>query len=160
MGYCQKEGDMKVISGGQTGADQGGLEAGKILGLETGGTAPPGWVTEKGSDYSLRDFYGLVEGENDPSIYPKRTAKNIRDSDGTVVFGDVSERGTALTLRRCSEYRKPYIVCPNTTEFHEWIKAYDIRTLNVAGNRESKHIGIQQVVCDFLVNALGSELIQ
>ena len=36
----------KIISGGQTGGDQGGLQAGKKLGIETGGTAPPGFITE------------------------------------------------------------------------------------------------------------------
>ena len=30
----------KIISGGQTGVDRAGLEAGKKLNLETGGTAP------------------------------------------------------------------------------------------------------------------------
>lgn len=38
----------KIISGGQTGADQGGLRAGRLLHLETGGTAPHNWMTEQG----------------------------------------------------------------------------------------------------------------
>lgn len=37
-----------IISGGQTGADQGGLDAGKALGLKTGGLMPKGWRTEAG----------------------------------------------------------------------------------------------------------------
>jgi len=37
-----------VISGGQTGADRGGLIAAKELGIPTGGTAPLGYKTEAG----------------------------------------------------------------------------------------------------------------
>ncbi len=38
----------KIISGGQTGADRGGLLAGEALKIETGGTAPPIFMTELG----------------------------------------------------------------------------------------------------------------
>ncbi|MFZ8324119.1 YpsA SLOG family protein, partial [Staphylococcus aureus] len=38
----------KVISGGQTGADQAGLRAGKAAGLETGGMVPKGCLTDDG----------------------------------------------------------------------------------------------------------------
>jgi hypothetical protein len=36
----------RVISGGQTGADQGGLRAARACGIPTGGWAPRGWLTE------------------------------------------------------------------------------------------------------------------
>lgn len=39
----------KIISGGQTGIDRLGLEVGKELGLETGGTTTPGYYTEIGT---------------------------------------------------------------------------------------------------------------
>jgi hypothetical protein len=35
-----------IISGGQTGADQGGLFAAEILKIKTGGYAPKGYRTE------------------------------------------------------------------------------------------------------------------
>lgn len=44
----------KIISGGQTGIDRLGLEVGKELGLETGGTTTPGYYTENGRDESLQ----------------------------------------------------------------------------------------------------------
>ncbi len=53
----------KIISGGQTGADRGGLEAGRVLGIETGGTCPKFFRTETGHDVSLQGF-GLVEHES------------------------------------------------------------------------------------------------
>jgi hypothetical protein len=36
----------KVVSGGQTGADQGGLRAARLAGIPTGGWAPKGWLVE------------------------------------------------------------------------------------------------------------------
>lgn len=42
-------GVTKIISGGQTGGDIGGVRAGKQLGVETGGTLPNGWKTQDGS---------------------------------------------------------------------------------------------------------------
>jgi hypothetical protein len=44
---------VKVISGGQTGADQGGLVAARTLKIETGGTAAKGWLTEDGPKRKL-----------------------------------------------------------------------------------------------------------
>jgi hypothetical protein len=38
----------KVMSGGQTGADHGGLRAARRCGIATGGWAPRGWLTEAG----------------------------------------------------------------------------------------------------------------
>lgn len=50
----------KIISGGQTGVDTIGLEVGNKLGIETGGTATPSFITEKGK-YSIDKKYGLKE---------------------------------------------------------------------------------------------------
>lgn len=48
---------VKVISGGQTGVDTIGLEVGKELGLETGGTAAPGFYRYPGEDkYTAKDI--------------------------------------------------------------------------------------------------------
>ncbi|MVM32295.1 hypothetical protein GO755_19770 [Spirosoma sp. HMF4905] len=50
----------KVVSGGQTGLDQMGLEVAKVLGIHIGGISPKGYLTENGPDAVLRDF-GLAE---------------------------------------------------------------------------------------------------
>jgi hypothetical protein len=50
----------KVISGGQTGVDQAFLRAAWRACLETGGTAPKGWRTDKGPNPGLAQ-YGLKE---------------------------------------------------------------------------------------------------
>ena len=149
----------KIISGGQTGADQGGLEAGRELGLETGGTCPFGWRTELGSQLLLLEGFGLVP--NLSSRYPDRTRKNVVDSDGTIIFGDFYSRGTMLTINCCRRARKPlYRICREDNpviekqDFLDWLEKYSIEVLNVAGNRESKNLGIQERVRTFLVQAL------
>ena len=50
--------DVKIVSGGQTGVDQGALEAAVQLGLEFGGWAPYGWIAEKPLAW-LRQFLGM-----------------------------------------------------------------------------------------------------
>lgn len=65
----------QIISGGQTGVDQLGLEVAKQLGIPTGGVAPKGYLTETGPDLTLRDHYGLREHES--AHYSPRTRANI-----------------------------------------------------------------------------------
>ena len=143
----------KIISGGQTGADQGGLLAGKELeGIETGGTAPNGFRTELGSSINLlRDYFGLRE--SDRIDYSSRTRDNVRDSDGTAVFGDANSVGTTLTVQTCIYTSKPYIINPDERELLNWAIEHEIKILNVAGNRESKNPGIQERVRATLVEA-------
>ncbi len=144
----------KIISGGQTGADQGGLDAGRLLGIKIGGTAPPKFKTEYGCSPELLKRYGLVEGEYDPRIYPKRTRKNVADSDGTVLFGNVASSGSRLTIRCCEELDKPFVVNPASWQLWNWVVEKDIHTLNVAGNRESKNRGIYETTRDTIFEAL------
>lgn len=131
----------KVISGGQTGADQGGLKAAWALGILTGGWIPKGWRTDNGPDPGLA-IYGLVETADDG--YPNRTKRNVKDSNGTVLFGDISSPGCKLTIKLCRniEHIRPYICNPTPSELREWIEEHNIHILNVAGNRERTHPGI------------------
>ena len=143
----------KIISGGQTGADQGGLEAGRLLGIPTGGTAPVGFITDDGPNLDLALVYHLVPGPPDPKIFPIRTRKNVSDSDGTVWFGNPSSPGGRLTLNTCTKMNKPYLINPSSTQLAEWINTYNIKVLNVAGNRERKTPGIKAQVISTLTTA-------
>ncbi len=143
----------KIISGGQTGADQGGLSAGVKLGIETGGTAPPKFMTDAGP-HTIPCMFNLVEGEPDPRTYPKRTRKNVVDSDGTVLFGRMESPGSRLTVRCCSELQKPYIINPPPDELREWVTRNNIHILNVAGNRERTNPGIFSITRNTIVKAL------
>ena len=148
----------KIISGGQTGADIGGVRAGVILGLETGGMMPKGWRTEVGPrpDYEL--LYKMQEHSS--RNYRYRTEHNVKCSDGTLVFGNSSSPGSKLTKNCCRESWKPCFIVewpmvkPNIDKFRNWLQENEIDVLNVAGNREEKSPGIYQAVIDFLVEAL------
>lgn len=127
---------VKIISGGQSGADQTGLKVARETGHETGGTAPKGYRTEYGPAPWLAD-YGLVEDES--VEYHGRTDKNVRNADGTVIFGSLNEPGSRRTLYTCIRYGKPHIENPTVQDLIDFIVQHKINMLNVAGNRESKH---------------------
>lgn len=132
-----------IISGGQVGIDQIGLEAAQKAGLQTGGTAPPGFVTSNNaSDKIYLESFGLTEGAPDPSVFRLRTIKNAQDADGTVLFGNAQTPGSKLTLSAKAQKNKPApLVNPKTAEeIVAWMKANGIRTLNVAGNRSAKDL--------------------
>ena len=87
----------KVISGGQTGADQAGLIVAQRFGIPTGGWMPRGWKTATGANPQLAEAFGLREHTGD---YADRTAANVRDSDGTIRFaGSFRIFGERCTLK-------------------------------------------------------------
>jgi len=158
----------RIISGGQTGADQGALLAGRALDIPTGGTAPQGWWTETGCQESLLRSFGLIE--NSRPGYDARTRENVLDGDGTLIVGSEATGGTALTASIARHVGKPLFVVPFplvadgphamkvlVAEFQLWLKKSAIHTLNVAGNRESDRRGIQEFTREFLLAALGAK---
>lgn len=144
----------KIISGGQTGADRGGLDAAIHLGIRHGGWCPKGRRAEDGR---IPDIYQM--SETGSFGYPLRTRLNIAEASGTIIcaFGQrVTEGGTRLTYELCREMDSPVIVIDPFTLFsldmvREWFKHFAI--INVAGPRESKQPGLQRATCDFLMKA-------
>lgn len=147
----------KIISGGQTGADRGALEAAKKLGLATGGYIVKGYLTEKGEDLSLKQF-NLKQ--IDTIDFSTRTELNAKASDGTVIFskvddkGEVIGEGTKFTLKVLITNKKPFLINPSINEFINWVQKHNIKVLNVAGNRESQFWGIQNRTKKFLIKAI------
>lgn len=99
---------IKIISGGQTGADFGALEAAEFVGIETGGTAAQDyWTTdgkcpELGSRFHLKEL--VVEKKTKISLsamYIKRSMINVDDSDATIAFRLYSSPGTDKTIGYC-----------------------------------------------------------
>lgn len=99
----------KVISGGQTGADWGALDAAQSLSIPTGGTAPPRFLTSVGPRPELGTRYGLVELECSASMkkkagacYAARTRVNADNSDGTLALRYHPGIGTDMTIATAS----------------------------------------------------------
>ena len=135
---------VKIISGGQTGADIAGVDAAISKGVQYGGWIPKGRKNEKG--YIHPDYTDFVEcGTED---YGVRTRQNVLNSDGTVIFTDRDTlfTGSKLTYACAKRYKKPCIhVCiKNTDPFsavdvvYDFIVRNNIKVLNVAGSRQSK----------------------
>jgi len=150
----------RIISGGQTGADQAGLAAAKELGLATGGWMPRGFRTDEGPRRDFLEFYQMIEHES--SDYPPRTIMNVRYAGGTLIFGDSKSPGCRLTEKHAFESGRDIFwvgwhsgdPIPRVDIFKEWIAARDWDTLNVAGNRERINSGIFLACKTFLITAL------
>ena len=131
----------KFISGGQTGADQLGLQIAKEFGLQTGGWMPKGWKTEDGPNQLLAEEFGLAESAS-ASYYP-RTYANARDSDGTVYFAyNWASAGCKATLKACEQYGKPTFLVnlkspQPVKQMADWVDSHGITVLNIAGHRGS-----------------------
>jgi hypothetical protein len=148
---------QKILSGGQTGADQAALRAAKAVGIPTGGWAPKGWLVESHDGRSdvaapwLAEF-GLVECP-EPG-YPARTKANVRDSEATLWFEDYNTLGGMATLDACREANQPFLLVSGglTLPAHvtKWIGEKGVRVLNVAGSRESSAPGIGERTERFL----------
>lgn len=132
----------KIISGGQTGADQAGLDVAIHHGIPHGGAIPRGRLTEAGA---LPEKYKLDEMTT--RSYPKRTEKNVLDSDGTVIFTHGKLRGgSLLTHVKAQEHGKPVIhldmaengVADAATTLSLFIHMNGIEVLNIAGTRGSE----------------------
>ena len=135
----------KVISGGQTGADEAGLYTAKKFGFQTGGFIPKGYKTLAGPRPEFGVKYGLSEHTSDS--YSARTIQNVKDSDATVrLAANFDSRGELCTLNAIKTYNKPYLdidlTDPPTVEFFaDWLEKSKISVLNVAGNSEQTFSG-------------------
>lgn len=149
---------QKIISGGQTGADFGGLKAAKILGIPTGGWMPKGYLTQNGNKPIYAQLYNIQEHISPK--YPPRTYQNVKESDGTVRFAiHWDSAGENCTLNAIKQYNKVWfdvhvIGTTQPTELREWLIANNIKILNVAGNSERTAPGIEEFVVAFLLEAL------
>ena len=148
----------KIISGGQTGADQGGLAVGKAFGFKTGGLMPLGFKTLTKPRPEFAEKYGVTEHTS--SDYAPRTEINVKESDGTVrLAADFNSRGEICTLKAIKKYDKPCFDVdltdpPLIQEFIEWLDFNNIKTLNVAGNSEQTYEACFRQTVSYLSLAL------
>lgn len=158
---------LKIISGGQTGADIAALRAASKLGIPTGGVAP----SELISKHKLGE-YGIT-----PFVYPGRNAslterlvgrsmKNVDMAEAVVAFRPGPSVGTDKTIAYATSHRWKDFVMPkmdkNFTistsykptyliiDMHDpdgcadgivsFIKKTKARVINVCGPREFKDV--------------------
>lgn len=153
----------RVISGGQTGADQGGLDGAMLhwggwVSERMGGWCPAGRRAEDGPIPNRYQLQETVEW-----AYSPRTELNVKEADGTVIFthGDPTG-GSKLTLdiayRECRQAIHVDIGTMEPDQAAElvvdWVDAYGVRVLNVAGSRESSCPGIQGYVTETIRRVL------
>ncbi len=151
----EREPALRIVSGGQTGVDRAALDAALALGLAVGGWCPHGRLAEDGV---IPGRYPLLETES--SKYPVRTARNVADSDATLILArGPLDSGSKLTADLARRMRKPFTVI--ALDAHDapekaraWLAAASPRVLNVAGPRESKQPGIYGRAYAFLSRLL------
>lgn len=141
---------IRIISGGQTGADQAALDAAIALSLPHGGWLPRGRKTESGP---LPPHYALHELRS--ARYRDRTDKNVRVADATLIcsFGPLTG-GSALTEALAIRHDRPLLHIDFThtlvkgavPKVERWLRVLRIATLNVAGPRASSEPRIHAAV--------------
>lgn len=138
----------RIISGGQTGADQGGLMAAWERGISTGGWTPHDYRTNLGPN-PLLEVLGLEPTKE--VGYSARTVRNVEASDATIIFGyDLTSPGSRLTYQEAANTRQPVFCFEFPHGRDEDVKEVRLveaavafllqhrpAILNVAGNRDT-----------------------
>jgi hypothetical protein len=144
----------KIISGGQTGADRAALDWAIEHGIPHGGWCPR---ERKAEDGSIDPRYQMEETPS--SDYAQRTAWNVSDSHGTVVFSIATllTGGSKKTVALARKHCKPLLhlsreAGPSMPEqkLRRFIYKHRIQILNVAGPRASKEPGVGAFVKEVL----------
>lgn len=148
----------KLISGGQTGADIAALDVALKHDFPHGGWCPKGRRSEAGP---IPARYNVFETPS--SSYLQRTERNVRDSDGTVVFTLAAKvtGGSLRTIEFARKHGKPCIHIGSqgglfddpAQLLRKFVAQHGIKRLNVAGTRESKEPGIHEWVMQVLEDA-------
>ena len=154
----------KIISGGQTGADQAALDAAIKLGIPHGGWIPKGRLTENGP---LSKKYALTEMP--VTSYTLRTEQNVIDSNGTLIIshGKLTE-GSDYTRKMALKHHRSWLhidlnkipAFKAANMIRTWIKENGIEILNVAGPRKSKDNLIYQNVSKLIETIYYLDLIE
>ena len=149
---------IRIVSGGQTGADRAALDVAIARGIPHGGWCPSSRLAEDGP---LDERYALKETPS--KAYPVRTEWNVRDSDGTVVL-TISPKlkgGSRRTYLLAQKHGKPVLHLSREggsgspeKALRQFIEEHGIKVLNVAGSRASKEPEVAGFVQEVLERAL------
>jgi hypothetical protein len=140
----------KIISGGQTGADQAALDVAVKYNIPYGGWIPKGRKTEAGPLPSRYTMAVMPTAD-----YRDRTRQNVLDSQGTVIlYRRHLTGGSRLTRELVQSVQKPYFAVDlmvfdpfeAAMMLQTFVHENRIRVLNVAGPRASHDPGIYEDV--------------
>lgn len=143
---------MKIISGGQTGADRGGLDGARDAGVEIGGWCPKG---RRADDGKIPDEYPLQETPQ--PAYLQRTEWNIRDAGLTLIChqGEMGP-GTKATIKLAKSMRKTAMEVDlrdrdsKNAAYEMLVYHPTIVVVNIAGPREIISPGVQEKTREFV----------
>jgi Circularly permutated YpsA SLOG family len=145
---------LRVITGGQTGADQAAWQAAKAAGIPTGGAMPRGFLTEQGP---RPEFAELFNAHELPTLsYAVRTHINVRAAEAVVWFGNIRSSGARCAIGTCEKIGRPRFIVGfeeplvRPSQVAKWLADLGTGVLMVGGHRESVAPGIGQRVEAFL----------
>ncbi len=168
---------QKIISGGQTGVDRGAIGAALQLGFPYGGWIPDGRQAEDGQVPAC-----FTEMKEMGGGYLVRTRRNVESACGTLILnvGAVLTGGTRRTVE-IAEKDGGLMLVLDVNQFllalrhrdddvgllqgvlidqvmawlpRKWQGIHPLRTLNVAGPRESKAPGIEGMTFSLMTHVL------
>jgi hypothetical protein len=142
---CSVPSQLKIISGGQSGADRAALDWAIANKIPHAGWCPKGRLAEDGV---IPVQYQLTETPT--SDVEERTEWNVRHSDGTVIFSIKPglSGGTKRTAEFAAVLKKPLLHIHQLSaenapiRLQSFVRDNQIRTLNIAGPRASEEPGI------------------
>lgn len=146
----------RIVSGAQTGADRAALDFAISHGIPHGGWCPKGRRAEDGR---IPPRYAVIETPS--RDYAQRTRWNVRDSDATLIISRSATLtgGSGYTRRCAEELGQPWLHVHPGSDDPTLIKAFferhRVKTLNVAGPRESTEPGIYRYVTGVLERTFG-----
>jgi hypothetical protein len=153
---------VKVVCGGETGADRATVDFALSHHVAYGGWVPrDGWAEDYYEPPGLLAVYPEFVATQSTDL-AVRTTLNVRDSTATVVFSPLiaTSSGVTRTLTMANVLKRPIaVIDPSSAEadalFETFLRRLSLEvTLNAAGPRESEAPGLYQAVSDFLNNNL------
>jgi len=142
---------QKVVTGGQTGAEQAAWAAARRAGIETGGYMRRGFVTEDGPAPRVGALHKAIEFPFDDA---RRIRANLRRADALLWFGNPDWPEARDAFAACGELAKPFLTIhlglTPPAEVVTWLTVFATETLVVAGASASQAPGMGPKVEAFL----------
>lgn len=150
---------VKVLSGGQSGADRGAMDAAQACGVPVGGWCPAGgWAEDLPEPPGVQALYPQMT-ETPSGDVAQRTEWNIRDSSCCIVLNTIgrgTSRGTDFGYECYEKYGIPHfeIAVDGPTSVDEQIERAvewldelddDAIVVGIGGPRASEYPGIYDI---------------